>query len=195
MYKGKRVKSNFLGKRPLLLLVSLLMLVSVSVVGTLAYLADATNPVTNTFSIGQVSSVVEEDFDGDVKNNVAVKNTGSVPVYVRAMVVATWVEVDSNGKPTGSVYPVAPAEDADYSMEWTMNGWVKNNSDGFYYYTQPIAAGVSTGELFTNCEQLKPAPADGYRLSIEILTQSIQADGMGDEVKTYQQAWAKATNS
>ena len=32
------------------------------------------------------------------------------------------------------------------------------------------------------CKQLKPAPAEGYYLSVEILASAIQADGVSDGV-------------
>lgn len=187
MYKGKRIKPFEFAKRRILLLASILLLVTGSVAGTLAYVATETGPVTNTFEVVPIPNRVAEDFDGREKNDVAIKNDSVKSAYIRATVIATWVgEPDDDGNPT--VYAGNPVAGTDYSITWTKDGWVEY--DGYYYYTQPVDAGDETGILFTNCEQLKAAPT-GYKLSIEIMGQSIQADGVDSNgVKPVVLAWS-----
>ncbi len=151
--------------KSLILLASLVLLVTVTVTGTLAYLVDTDGPITNTFTPSKVDNEIEEETESGTKNNVTVKNTGDVASYIRAAVVVTWVsETDSND--------ILPAASSDYQITYPDNtGWIK--SGGYYYYTTAVAPGYSTGILFTNCKPL--AEKDGYQLSVEIMAQSIQS--------------------
>lgn len=63
--------------RRAVLLVSLLLVLTMTVGGTIAFLAARTEQKTNTFAPSRVASqVIEEHFDGEVKSNAAVRNTG-----------------------------------------------------------------------------------------------------------------------
>ena len=150
-----------------LLLASLLMILAVGVFGSLAYLVDTSAEVTNTFIPGKVDPGIEEQFDGSVKENVVITNTGNVPAYIRAMIVVTWVDEKNN------VLLEKPVQGTDYTMSGPVTGWQKG-SDGYYYWSEKVSEGEATGNLITECEQL--AQKEGYSLSVEILTQSIQAD-------------------
>ena len=178
MFKGKHAKHN-LSKRPGLLLASLLLIFTVTTIGTVAFLVAEANTVENTFTAGTVPNQVVEKINGTEKNNVAIKNMGTVDAYVRALVVASWVKVDDQGVHTGEIYGTMPVEGTDYTISWTKNGWVKG-ADGFYYYTQPVGPKGVTGELFTKCNAVENAAPAGYTLSVEILGQTIQADGKTD---------------
>lgn len=172
-------------KKALTLLVCLVMVVAVTVGGTLAYLMASTQPVKNEFTASKVSSsVVEEPFDGTTKTNVRVQNTGDTKAYIRAKVVVTWKNTD------GEVYVAAPMEGTDYTMELNLseNGWVKGN-DAFYYFTQAVspvtecthAADAScdnccTDVLIKSCVQAESANVpDEYVLSVEIVASAIQS--------------------
>lgn len=169
-------------KKSVLLLASLLLLLIVSVAGTLAFLVTNVGPVTNTFSLAEVPNKVIEDTSSGVKNDVKIQNTGDANAYIRAKVIATWVEVDANGNPTGNIYGSVPVENTDYSMTWTKSGWVQYE-DGYFYYTSPVSSKGLTGVLFTGCTPINITDGktqnqpDDYKLSIEIIAQSIQADG------------------
>ena len=193
MYKGthlKRTKS----KKKLILLVSLVMLLTVAVGGTLAYLTANTEPLENIFPTSEVPISVQESFNGTVKNNVTIQNDGDTEAYIRAAVVVTWQ--DSEGK----VYAVKPEVGVDYQITFpTGTGWVYRTADGFYYYTSPVVpednavttdvVEDSTGVLLTNCMPLKAAPADGYTLSVEIVAESVQAKGFDGSDKAVVKAW------
>ncbi len=156
-------------KRLVLLITSLSILFVLAVGTTLAYLFDQTEPIVNTFTPSTVGIDIEEKFDENVKENVKITNKGDIDVYVRAIVVVSWKD-DS-----GNVYATAPVEGTDYTVTWTMAGWVEK--DGVYYYTSPVKPRESTDILLTDCKPVegKEAP-EGYKLSVEILSSAIQAE-------------------
>ena len=163
MYRGKHMKKT---KKPAALLASLVMLLAVAVVGTAAFLTTHSAEVKNTFTPSKVPNKVVETFNGSTKSNVKIKNEGDVPAYIRVALVATWVNEKLE------VYGEQPA----YSVVLeTDSGWVK--SGDYYYYTLPVGAGETTNTLFKTITPSGTAPS-GYSLSVEILSQSIQADGV-----------------
>lgn len=167
-------------KRSLVLVVSVLALVLAVAGGTLAWLTANSGPVTNTFTPAQVTCTVEETFDGTTKSDVKIKNTSNIDAYIRAYVVVTWKNAE------GNVYGKLPVKDTDYTIEYaTDTGWDKG-SDGYYYYTSPVAANDGlTGVLITKCEPVNgKAPAD-YDLSVEIIAEAIQSQ----PDSAVQQAW------
>ena len=158
-------------KRSLVLVVSVLVLLLAVAGGTLAWLT-AQDSVTNTLTPAHVTCTVEETFNGTEKTNVQIKNTSDIPAYIRAYIVVTWKDADDADD---NVYGKLPVEGTDYTM--TMSGgtaW-KKGSDGYYYYTSPVAADDTTGVLISSCtEKTEKAPA-GYRLSVEIIAEAIQS--------------------
>lgn len=156
-------------RKTVLLLMAVVLMMVFGVGGTIAYLLDKTDAVVNTFTPTEVKITVHEQFDNTVKKDVTITNTGSVDAYIRAMVLVSW----KNDK--GVILPV---NSADYAISWTKNGWVGEHTDGFYYYKTPVAAGGTTGTLFTECklEDGVEAPADGFKLHVEILAQAVQAE-------------------
>lgn len=152
------------------LAICLLLTVVFAVSGTLAYLFTSTDPVTNTFTPAKVGNFVDETFDGNTKTNVKIENsingnsTDCADAYIRATVVVTW----RNGS------TVVPAAASDYTLTFANDGgWDLETNDGYYYYTGVVAPGEDTGVLITEC---KPnVTKDGYKLHVEILSQSIQA--------------------
>lgn len=148
--------------------------------GTIAWLVSSTGTVTNTFVVGGVTTDIVEEFDDDTKENVYVKNTNNVPVYVRAQVVINWIDVSNNNivasVPSDYTYVMDPATLPAGS------GWVKGG-DGFYYYTKPLAANDEaetdtykkmTSNLINKVESFYPE-SPKYRLSVEVLTEAVQA--------------------
>lgn len=173
--------------KPTLLLLTLVLILGAMVGTTLAYLFTNTDGLVNTFTPANVTVDIDEpgwDEDKTVKNNVTVKNTGDVEAYIRAAVVVTWQDAE------GNVYPTAPVEGTDYTVTWTMSGWVKYG--GFYYYTSPVAPSKSTGVLLTECKVKDGAtPPDGYHLSVEILASAIQSQ----PATAVQEAWGMTVDS
>ena len=144
---------------------------------SLAWLMDSTPKVKNEFIPGDVTPEVTEGFDGNVKSDVKIQNTGNVDAYIRAKLVFTWQNK------AGEVLGVAPTS-GDYTITWEKKGW-KEGSGGYYYYTSKVGSGESTGVLATGIKQITPNPAKGYTLHVEVLAESIQAE----PVKAVREAW------
>ena len=169
-----------LNKKVVALLVSLTLVLTIAVGGTLAYLVDKTGSVVNKFNPSSVTTEVYEEREGNVKKNVKIQNTGDTTAYIRAAVVVTWQDA------SGNVYGQVPVLDTDYTIsfnteqqenpegKWTLA------ADGFYYWNSPVNAGDNTGVLITEAK-LKDgvtAPKVGdvqYYLCIEILGSGVQS--------------------
>lgn len=175
MYSGKYAKKNRKSRKhlrkskPSLLLITLVVLLGVLVGSTVAYLVTNTGSIANSFVPAKITTDITEDFNGSVKNNVQVKNTGDVEAFIRAAVVVTWQN------DAGEVYPTAPVEGTDYTVSYPGNGWVKH-TDGYYYYTAVVKAGSSTGVLLTDCRPVEGKTPEDYHLVVEILAEAIQSE-------------------
>lgn len=173
MYQGnytnrRKPRRRYHRRKPSLLLIALVAVLGAVVGSTIAYLFTHTDAITNTFTAASVTTKIEEELNDGVKNNVTVKNTGDIEAYIRAAVIVTWQDK------YGNVYSTAPEEGVDYTVDWTMDGWVLR--DGYYYYTSPVAAKDSTKELFTNCMLLEnTVPPEGCHLVVEVLASAIQS--------------------
>lgn len=162
-------KQRHIPKRYIAVLVSLILLCMAAAGTTLAYLVAENEPVVNTFTPSDVTSEVhEESFDGSVKKNVTIQNTGDVSAFIRADIVVTWMDKD------GNVLYEVPELGKDYTITLNSADWVEKN--GFYYYKHEVAAGAFTKNLI---ESAKAENSNGeYYISIEILSSAIQADGV-----------------
>ena len=151
------------------LLISILLLINVTLCGTIAYLAVSDTPLVNEFKPSVVTTSVSETFKDGVKSGVNISNTGNTSAWIRAAVVVTWKNA------SGEVYGQAPVAGTDYT-NWTPGtAWVKG-TDGFYYYTKPVAAKSSPEDaLIATIGPLGPAPETGYFLTVEIIGSGIQS--------------------
>lgn len=173
-YRGKRARKRTLA-RPVLLALSLVLVLGLSVGGTLAYLVTSTGEVTNTFTPGELLTPPTEDpFDGNEKTDVVVTNSNdsAVAAYVRATWTINWVV--GNGE---DAQIVAPAKASDYSIVVAGSGW-SQGSDGFYYWHKSVEPGGQTGALIERLTANNDAAPDveGVHLQATIITQTIQAD-------------------
>lgn len=168
MYQGKHYIKSRRTRKSAALLVSLLLLLTVTIGGTIAFLTDSDGPLHNLFNPSQVTTAVEETLDGNTKKNVYIKNTGDTDAWIRAAVVVTWQDKD------GNVYGQKPVADTNYDIIWGAD-W-KTGKDGFYYWTSPVTAKTGmTGNLIESVSPKGDAPADGYYLTVEIIGSGIQS--------------------
>lgn len=162
-------------KRIIALLVGTTLLTGM--VGTLAWLS-ATGVLVNQFGIGSVTPSVQETLSGNVKSNVKAQNTGSVPAYIRAAVDIYWQDATSGARLWDE-----PQASRDYEIAWSdqlpdasgtnlASTWVKA-SDGFYYWTSPVAPGEETGVLIASVTALKAT--EGRNLVVDVPTQAVQS--------------------
>ena len=172
-------------KRIIITVFAVIVTASLLVGVVYAVLSAKSNIATNKFTAEKDPDIaVTETFEDNVKTDVKVDvGEPGYTVYVRAKVVVTWKD------DAGNVYskiPVAGTSE-DYTIEYntvaTPNAekqWFEG-SDGMFYYTSPLTGKTET--LITSCEPVKPAP-EGYHLSVEILTQVVQALGTTDNDDT-----------
>lgn len=163
-------------KRIIALLVGVILLAGTA--GTLAWLS-VTGVLVNQFGIGSVTPSVQETLNGKVKSDVKAKNTGTAPAYIRAAVDIYWQ--DQDGARLWDEPKEEPEGEADYEIAWSVAdassansayNWVKA-SDGFYYWTSPVAPAAETGVLINRVTELKAT--EGRNLVVDISTQAVQA--------------------
>lgn len=163
---GKRA-----GKHALLLL-SLIVVLCVATVGTVAYFTDTAQSESTGITIGQVSCTVTDNGNG----SFTVTNTGNVPAYIRVAVVANYVATENN---SSTVHYTAPKisyvkfDDTEMSSP---------NNDGIYYY--PTAVPAEGQDSFTVTVATSGA-LEGYDVDVELVAEAIQ----GGVPAVAQDAW------
>lgn len=159
-------------KRIIALLVGVIFLAGTA--GTLAWLS-VTGVLVNQFGIGSVTPSVQETLSGNVKSNVKAENTGTAPAYIRAAVDIYWQDATS-----GARLWEEPQAGTDYEIAWSVadasgansaSSWVKA-SDGFYYWTSPVAPNKETDVLIASVAEFKAT--EGRNLVVDVSTQAVQ---------------------
>ncbi len=180
--KSVNRKTRLRWNRSFVLVVSVLALLVGIVGASLAYLTMKTPAVKNEFTYGKVSCKVLEDFDGTVKNNVRIKNTGNIPAYIRARVVVTWKNEN------GDIYGTKPVLGEDYSFDFNSEKWIGMTTDSglYFYFPDPVELGAETDWMLYNFKKSENANVpEGYDLSVEILADAIQSE----PVSAVEEAW------
>ena len=145
------------GKKAILLFVLTVLLASLVLNATIAYLLTRTQTIRNKFPPAEleISSWSGND----------IINSGDVPIYVRASIRPTWTS--DNAEKT--VHAVAPIDGEDFTVTVASN-WLKA-SDGFYYYKNPVGVAQSV-TLVTEAAQLKQM--EGHTLRVFVISSAIQ---------------------
>lgn len=151
--------------RTAVLLIAIILLISTAVGSTVAFLATKTKPVENSFEYANVSCKVTQNCDTD-GSIVQVKNTGTISAYIRAAVVANWIDVDGN-------IAASVPEGYSYDLTCSSGSWAQGK-DGFFYYLLPVAPGASTEGNLLTCTVTCPETPE-YTLSAEVLAEAIQS--------------------
>ena len=151
--------------RTAVLLIAVILLISTAVGSTVAFLATKTEPVENSFEYANVSCKVTQNCDTD-GSIVQVKNTGTISAYIRAAVVANWIDVDGN-------IAASVPEGYSYDLTCSSGSWVQGK-DGFFYYLLPVAPDASTEGNLLTCTVTCPETPE-YTLSVEVLAEAIQS--------------------
>lgn len=146
---------------------------------SVAYYLSQENTVKNTFKLAQISCKIEEKFDSYVKEDVAVRNTGEFPAYIRVVFIPTWMKEEDN-----SIYSKTPVEGVDYTLTGVPSSdWIKIGD--YYYYIKPVPAGSATSKIFDSCEPVAKNVPEGYQFSIDIVASAIQ----GEPIDAVKEAW------
>ena len=179
---------KFRHNKKIIFVIATVLLLTVAVGTTLAFIVDSTTPVKNIFTSSKVATAVVEKLDNvqkdpvtnsptnnsfTEKSDVQIKNTGDTEAYIRAAIIVTWKNAD------GKVWAQKP-KDTDYSLTLGSSKWVKYGD--YYYYTIPVAPGDSTEVLISSAAQLVEhvvVDSSGnnvtYNLSIEIVASAVQS--------------------
>lgn len=162
-------------------LLSIFLILSLAVSGTLAYIIARTDNVNNQFEPSFVTCQVNSNND----NSFDVTNTGDVNAFIRAAIVVNWIDGE------GNVRGIAPSS-SDYTLSVNTTDWWQDDETGYYYYKYFVLPGNLTNDLITayGLSASVTAP-DGYELSVEVVAEAIQADGDTDNsnVPAYKDAW------
>ena len=168
-YAGKRT-AHGISKRLAMTILALALVLGAAVGGTLAWLNDQTEPLTNTFVMGTIVPGVDEEFNKKIKTDVKITNTSesNIPVFVRVALIPTW---EDNGSPVGE-----EASLSDLEITWgATTGEAENGkwvTDGkYYYYTVPVPAGESTANLINRAVV---ETSNGYQMNLQIIVDAIQ---------------------
>lgn len=132
---------------------------------TIAWLTDKDRPLVNTFDSSKVTYEVQEKFDGKVKSDVNVKNTGDIDAFIRVKLVT--YRTNDAGQHIGGTAALP---------QFTLGAnWVEYN--GYYYYTLPVAPGDKPATKLTDSMTLTESydDADGGHQSIDVMAEAIQS--------------------
>ena len=150
-HAGRTAKSSAL-------IIALALILVLAVGGTVAYIFTHTGPVINTFTPADAKITVNEEISDNQKTSITVVNNSTgVPVYIRVALVANMIDKDENVTGAASV-PTFTLGD----------NWIVGN-DGYYYYTEPVPVGESTGNLLQS-----PMILD-ENMQVVVLADAIQA--------------------
>ena len=167
--------------RTAILLIAIILLISTAVGSTVAFLATKTKPVENSFEYANVSCEVTQNCDTDGSSIVQVKNTGTISAYIRAAVVANWIDADGN-------IAASVPEGYSYDLTCSSGSWAQGK-DGFFYYLLPVAPGALTEGSLLTCTVACPEDPE-YTLSVEVLTEAIQST----PASAVNEAWSAAVD-
>ena len=147
------------------LLLSLLLIVTMAVGGTVAYLATHSGPIQNSFKPSFVDCEVMESFNGTTKSEVNVQNTGDTEAYIRVKLVT--YRVNDDGQHIGGI---ATIPDFTPGENWKEFG-------GYYYYTLPVAPNAEPAADLIDSITLTGSydDADGGKQVIEVMAEAIQS--------------------
>ena len=159
-------RSSTASTKMMVLAISIILLLSTAVMGTMMFLVSKTPVVTNTFAPAKVTCEVQEQFDGTVKKNVTAKNTSNIDAYLRIKLVS--YRVNTDGERIGGTVVIPNFTPG--------SGWFEQ--DGFYYYHKPVAPGeIPEVKLIgdSGITLVTYTDADGGKQVIEVIAEAIQA--------------------
>ena len=174
-------------KKPLPLFVALVLLLTLAVGGSLAWLV-SNDDVTNTMVPGNVPIKINETLNGTSKTSVTITNTGNIQAFIRVAIIAN--AVDAQGNVT-----VGDIPDFTVSSDWTEIG-------DYYYYNGIVepngTSGDTTAPLFTGDVSFANGEINILAESIQVLggrqyDGSASVDAWGVVYNTTTGAWTKQT--
>ena len=165
-------------RKPVKVILSFLLIFTVTVGGTLAYLSTQTNDVVNTFTPSHVDCKVEEVFENNVKSAIKVQNTSDIDAFIRVKLIS--YRVNDEGKQIGGL---AVIDDFNLGVGWF-------EYDGFYYHKALVAANDSNPDTYDDMTmnlltddtsislksyEVTTEDPDGGKQVIEVMAEAIQS--------------------
>lgn len=179
MYKGKYENEHSKAKaqpvrrkahkksRLTAIAIASVMLLTLAIGGTVAWLITNSSPITNTFTPSTVACSVTENFNNGTgeKTNVNVQNTGDTEAYIRVKLVT--YRTNDLGQHIGGT---ATIPEFDPGTHWVKYG-------GYYYYTLPVAPNQKPDYDLIDSIQLRGNydDADGGKQAIDVMAEAIQS--------------------
>ncbi|MCI6986568.1 MAG: hypothetical protein MR906_00975, partial [Clostridium sp.] len=145
------------------------ILACAAVSGSLAWLISAPEPVVNEFTPGVVTIEVDEKFDSTTKSDVSIKNTGTVPAYIRVALVPAWVDDEGNIAAKHASLKL----DCDITWGDNFNQFWFEGTDGFYYCKTVIEPGESTPILIKSCTV--KGEEHEYDFELQVIASAVQS--------------------
>ena len=173
-------------KKRLAVLIAAVLVLTVVVGGSLAYLTSIGDMVTNNFHAGEGDVQISENLDGGSKSDIRLTNLGNIPVFVRAAVIANWVD------PQGNVIAAPVSLPSSLGSNWHLY-------EGYYYYSKTLAPAGEGSRVYTTAlfqKAIKEAdmtkPSADAHLQVTVLAESIQAEGTTNSSSTGTKAVVEA---
>lgn len=165
--------------------------------GIVAAYFSAADDEPNLATVGEDTISIVESFDPPEQTHdpfryrklVKIKNTGSVPCYIRARLefsdsdiqsYASFSADESDPPAEGSFYSADKSKENPY-IEHLPNGWVYINergdgdpTEGYYYYTSPVQPEKATDALISWVKMSYPEGAEIQAHDLYVYSESVQ---------------------
>lgn len=149
-----------------LLIVGLATILAIGLITAVAaYYLQENRGEEASYEMAYVSCEIQEDFNGQQKNSIIVKNTSNVPAYIRVRLISYWQT--PSGKIAGRSSPELKVTAAE--------GWTSEGKD-VWSYSEPVEPGTSTPNLLSTPLYLQ-TDGEGYIQVVKVLAEAIQTDG------------------
>ena len=193
-------------KKKLMTVLALVLVVAMSVAGTIAFLTDTTDPITNTFTVGDIGDLTLTETTGSTYNVIPGVNlekdptvayasdaNNDVAVYVFVKVTAPdWTVAEDNKAYTKSTVSADPALSFTIDdSKWTY--LTKDGNDYIYYAAVNAAtdfsASVISGDSIAVSADITDGEIESLTGTLTFAAYAIQQDGF----TTVNDAWAEFT--
>ena len=204
MHDKKTVKKTSIMQFPVVSLIFLIAIIAIFAAQTYAYFTYASNNNSNKIISGSVDiSLIEVNDNGNFNwsaepirimpasvyayGGVGVRNTGTLPVYVRIKVEKTIIQSEDEISPGWEdLIRCNFMADNESLPEEQRDLWIYH--EGYYYYKIPLESGEETTSLFDKV-LFSPEMGNEFRNSViqfKLVCQSIQSGGNSNDPTT---AW------
>lgn len=187
-------------KKTLMIMLALVLVIAMSVTGTLAYLTSTTDVVTNTFTVGKVVIKLDEAkvneygvVDATATNRVTENTYKLIPGHSYTKDPTVHVEAGSEAsylfvKVTNGIKDIE--DDTTIADQMKTNWVLVDEANGIYRYKNTVTPGDY--KVFESFKLKSGAAVAGYAdAKITIVACAVQADGLTETTALAQAKWTK----